>query len=414
MTHNIFVKCDVCGCIIDLKWQIGYLPKSIFKVNCGRCKTVIEGYLYTNNKPGFNYEIKNAKEINEKFDVDCDYIIPISGEILTEKMMSGEEQFRSTPFINMISLIGVENFSRFNDRFLNGMEKIDLLKEKCNRINELYLNKEYKYLKKMLKDDFDITIKKYNENNIMKEKLNVDILFFESFVIEDFFVMKDKMHKNYKKIRATNKKEYEKLLNFVECDIEKNERKIREVLNLFVEKYNCFIPILILEYVKPDKRINFYNNYAITTVNFEEIRNMYLKIYENVINASTIIIGLNNIMYREKYDCINNAIINKKNSIQDYIDMSKGNRIKFLEQNEFFNITIPNFDKDIRNAIGHEDIEYDAFHQKLKFDEKEESLMEYVFNIWNCYKCCLLLYEIILNIKLDIIEIKNKLNKNGE
>ncbi len=128
MTHNIFVKCDVCGSIIDLKWQIGYLPKNIFKVTCGKCKTVIEGTLNTNNhKPSFSYEIINAKEIHEKIDFNCDYIIPISGEILTEKMKDGKEQFMPTPFINIVSIVNIENFSMFNQRFLKGMERIEII-----------------------------------------------------------------------------------------------------------------------------------------------------------------------------------------------------------------------------------------------------------------------------------------------
>ena len=41
MTYNIFVKCDVCGSISDLKWQVGELSKNIFRICCGKCKTLI-------------------------------------------------------------------------------------------------------------------------------------------------------------------------------------------------------------------------------------------------------------------------------------------------------------------------------------------------------------------------------------
>lgn len=409
MTNNIFIKCDVCGSIIDLKWQIGYLKKSVFRVNCGRCKTVIEGTLYTNDNPGFSYEIKNATEIKAKLDFDCDYIIPISGEILTEKMRNGDEQFKPTPFINIVSLVGVEKFSIFNARFLNGMNQIEKLKNKCDRINELYVNKEYKYLKKMITEDFNVKRKKWDTRKILEEKYNIDLKFYNSFVNpKKYLILKEKIFKNYKKIKAISKLDYENLLNFLENDVDKFEKRIRDILNLFLENYNSFIPVLLLEYVDKIKINEIYDKYAITTVHFEDVRNLYLRIYENIIDVSTVFVGLNNIMYRGNYQKIDDTIINKKNTIQDYKEMSKGNKIKYLTQNEIFNLLIPKFDKDIRNAIGHEDIEYDTFSQKLKYDDKEMYLMEYVFNIWKCYELCLLMYDLVLNIKLDILRKNSK------
>lgn len=405
MTYNIFVKCNVCESIIDLKCQIGYLPKSVFRVNCGKCKTLIEGTLYVNDSPGFSYKIKNAEEIEPKLDLICDYIIPISAEIITEKMRNGYEQFKPTPFINIVSLVGMENFSTFNSRYLNGTDKIEKLKNKCDMINELYINEEYKYLKKMIIDDFKVKRKKWNTLKILEEKYCIDLKFYNYFVDQKKYInFKEKIFKNYKKIKSINKIDYQNYLDFLKKDIDKYEKRMRDTLNLFLEKYNSFIPVLLLEYVEKAKLDEIYEKYAITTVHFEDVRNLYLRIYENIIEVSTVFIGLNNIMYRGNYQKIDDTIISKKNKIQDYKEMSKGNKIKYLMNEEIFNLLIPKFDKDIRNAIGHEDIEYNAFSQKIKYDDKESYLMEYVFNIWNCYKLCLLMYDLILNIKLDILK----------
>ena len=407
MTYNIFVKCDVCESIIDLKWQVGYLSKSTFKVNCGKCKTLIEGTLLANN-PGIAYEIKNAREIEAKVDLNCDYIIPISGEIITEKMRVGEEQFRPTPFINISMMVGIEKFSIFNRRYLQSIEIIEKSKSKCDRINELYINKEYKYMKKMLIEDFKVKRKKWNNQIILEEKYYTDLNFYYSFVnIQPYMNLREKLFNNYKKIKSSYKAEYKKMLCFLKDDIDKYERRIRDVLNLFIEKYNSFIPILLLEYVGENKRQELFKKYAITTVNYEEIRDMYLRIYENVVEVSIIFNMLNNIMYRGDYSKINNTINNKKKDILEYKEMSKGNKIKYLSTEEMFNLLIPKFDKDIRNAIGHEDIEYNSFRQTLKYDDKEIYLMEYVYNIWKCYEKCLLMYRLILEIKMDILQEKN-------
>lgn len=405
MTYNIFVKCDVCGSISDLKWQVGELSKNIFRICCGKCKTLIECEVTTNNG-SFNYEFKNAKEIDAKLDSKCDYIVPISSEILTEKMREGKEMFKPTPFINIVSSVGFEKFSDFSYRFLRGVERIEKWKAKCDRLNDLYINKEFNYLRQMIKKDFNINIKKSNIKNVCKEKYNIDFNFYESFTNKtSYSIFKEKVLKKYKKIKAINKSDYEKLLEFLKNDIDNYEKRIRDTLNIFINNYNYFIPVLLLDNVNENKKNEIYRKYSITTVHFEDVRNMYLRIYENVIETSTIFIGLNNIIYRNEYDKIDDTVIENKSTIQQYKKMSKGNKIKYILKNEFFNMIIPNFDNDIRNAIGHEDVEYDAFNQKLIYKEGEMYLIEYVYNSWKCYELCLLVYEIIIDIKLELLKV---------
>ena len=405
MTYNIFVKCDVCGSISDLKWQVGELSKNIFRICCGKCKTLIECKVTTNNG-GFNYELKNAKEIDAKLYSKCDYIVPISGEIMTEKMRDGKEMFKPTPFINIVNLVGFENFSVFSYRFLRGVERIEKWKTKCDRLNDLYINKEFNYLNQMIKKDFNINIKKSNIKNICKEKYNIDFNFYESFTNKtSYSVFREKILKKYKKLKAANKSEYEKLLEFLKNDINNFEKRIRDTLNIFINNYNYFIPVLLLDNVNKNTKKEIYSKYSITTVHFEDVRNLYLRIFENVIEVSTIFIALNNIVYRGQYDKTDDIVKKKINTIQKYKELSKGDKVKFITQDEFFNMIIPNLDKNIRNAIGHEDIEYDVFNQKLIYKEGETYLIEYVYNSWKCYELCLLIYEIIIDIKLELLKV---------
>lgn len=401
MTYNIFVKCDVCGSISDLKWQVGELSKNVFRICCGRCKTVIECEVTANNG-GFNYKFKNAKEIEAKLDSKCDYIIPMSGEILTEKMRDGKEMFKPTPFINIVSLVGIDTFSNFSHRFLRGVERIDKWKIKCDRLNDLYINKEFNYLKQMIKKDFNINIKKSNIKNICKEKYNIDFNYYKAFTNQTSYSgFRDKVLKRYKKLKAENKNEYEQLLEFIKNDINNFEKRIRNTLNIFINNYNYFIPVLILDNINENKKKDIYSKYSITTVHFEDVRDLYLRIFENIIEVSTFFVALNNIIYRGKYDKIDDTVIKNKTTIQQYKKLTKGDKVKFITKEEFFNLIIPKFDKNIRNAIGHEDIEYDVFNQKLTYKEGETSLIEYVYNSWECYDLCLLMYEIIIDIKLQ-------------
>lgn len=411
MTHNIFVKCDVCGSILDLKWQIGYLPKSEFMVSCGKCKSTIKGTLYTNNKDvKLDYDIVNATEIENHSMYECDFIIPISGELITEKMRRGTEQYKPTPFINLTMLIGFNNFSIYQRRYLTGVNKLENEKNIYDRFNELYSSNQFDYLRKELSKNFNIKIKQRGLKETLEQKYNFDINFLTSFTnIARHIKIREKIFKNLKKLKGANKLEYEKLLLYFAEDIDKFEKKLRETLNIFLNNYNYFIPVISLEYINKEQIEEIFNKYALTTVDFEDVRSLYLRIYENIMESSILLIGLNNIVHRGDYSKIDDTIIARKNTIEQYKEMSKGNRLKYTLTNETFNSIFPNFDKDIRNAIGHEDIEYDIFNQKLIYKDGKSYLLEYVYNLWQCYEHCLLLYEIILDTKFNLLKLQNKL-----
>lgn len=409
MTHNIFVKCDVCGSIIDLKWQVGFLPRSEFIISCGKCKSTIKGILYTNKRDTkLSYDIVNAKEV--KPDFKCDFIIPISGELITEKMREGTEQYKPTPFINLTNLIGFDKFSIYQKRFLSGMDIIENQKNIYDRFNELYFNKKFDYLKKELKQNLNIKMKRGNLKDILQQKYKADIRFLAFFTsMTRYTKRQEEIFKNIKKLKGQNKLKYEKLLQYFSNDIDKFEKRINETLNIFLNNYNYFIPVLLLEYVDKNKIKEVCSEYALTTVQFDDVRSLYLRIYENVMEVSRLIIGLNNIIHRGDYEKIDDVIIPGKNNIEQYKEMSKGNKVKYTITNETFCSIIPEFDKDVRNAIGHEDIEYDIFKQKLIYKDGESYLIEYVYNIWKCYENCLLIYEIILDTKFNILKFENKL-----
>ena len=330
MTNNIYIECDVCGSILDLKWQIGFLPKSEFIISCGKCKSTIKGTLYTDNKNiKLSYDIVNAKEVEPNFK-QCDFIIPISGELITEKMRPGSEQFKPTTYINLTTLVGFYNFDIYKKRFLTGIHRIENEKNIYDRFNELYFNKKFDYLKKELKQNLDIKMKRGSIKEILENKYKADINFWTSFTdIVRYRKDKEKVVKNIKKIKGANKHEYEKLLGFFSNNMNKFEKKINETLNLFINNYNSFIPVMLVEYLDKNKKEEIFHKYAITTVDFEDVRELYLRIYENIMEVSGLLIGFNNIIHRGDYAKIDGTIINGKSTIEQYQKMSKGNKLKY-------------------------------------------------------------------------------------
>ena len=79
----------------------------------------------------------------------------------------------------------------------------------------------------MIKKDFNINIKKSNIKNVCKEKYNIDFNFYESFTNKtSYSIFKEKVLKKYKKIKAINKSDYEKLLEFLKNDIDNYENEV--------------------------------------------------------------------------------------------------------------------------------------------------------------------------------------------
>jgi len=94
------------------------------------------------------------------------------------------------------------------------------------------------------------------------------------------------------------------------------------------------------------------------------IRSFYQDVFETLAEFSDIVIGLDNIENRGSYDSFKNKLDMKK-----FREQRKGNKINFLDCNEFFSkiFNLPSHSNELRNAIGHNDFEYNGVKQELKY-----------------------------------------------
>ena len=76
MQTNVYLKCNICGAICDLKYQMGFSKKHPIRYRC-TCGVCIRGE-YTENV-GITFE--NATEIKQKNLPD--FVVHSSGELLT-------------------------------------------------------------------------------------------------------------------------------------------------------------------------------------------------------------------------------------------------------------------------------------------------------------------------------------------
>lgn len=393
MVTNFFIQCNFCKAIYRLRWQIGH-EKATVQIRCPKCNSRIHGYLSTNESSIIN--IHGAKEVSCD---NADYVQEISTEFLTHKIKAvAEFDDFITPFIrsNIYDHQNIMEYLHFIENHPNEFEVInDLLNEKSS-----------KYLKEKLRDDNNIYIN-ICKRAIKKYRLNsqVDLLMashqylmtmllrsgVDSSVASVMNDIKDLRIKYYEQVKEFSKlldnKGYYALLN----------SKFSKLTNIYNENYLSFVSTLITDDIS---KIDL-DEFGLSSVDYEDLLELYRKCYEFIGEFIIYIVGLNNIYERGDYNSFKNGIadIEEKVNKED-----KYNRIQsFVKKGEkFSNGFCETLNKIIRNAEAHFDVQYDIFKQiitftnkgKNKTDEEKLYLLEFAKETINIFGLCVLLWEI--------------------
>ena len=120
------------------------------------------------------------------------------------------------------------------------------------------------------------------------------------------------------------------------------------------------IPALALQYCK-DNSFDFEHEGS-TTSSFGSVKQFYLDVYEALGNLMIIPVALNNIKYRSDINAMN-PIEKNVNSLEDYIKLTKASRYHFCLASEVYTGFLQTLvNAKLRNAIGHNDVEYNSVH----------------------------------------------------
>ena len=128
-----------------------------------------------------------------------------------------------------------------------------------------------------------------------------------------------------------------------------------------------------------------YESEGTTTSNFDTVKQYYLDVYEALGNLLIVPVALNNIKYRGDYNKLN-PIEARNNSLSDFIGLTKANRYKYCIDTEIYTDKLRVIiNSKLRNAIGHNDVEYDTASQKITYipnprdrsRKEEEYLLEF-------------------------------------
>ncbi len=372
MTLNYFVKCPVCGTITRLRSPAGYVYKTPVRIHCGKCKTLLTGHFISDNENiKAYYTPSNCEEV---YDYDYDYYAEASGELLCTKLKTNNDksgllfQPNISPALSILCSIDLEQL----DKFINYACYATTLSEHLDDWQikyDLYLNHHN-----------DLICTKYNKDakrygySLDTEENITRFIYFSLFydcggIFKENEILKTLKLINYhfSHMNKTKLKEY--------IDILMQEERISLVQEKIFLTFKSFIKMI--PYLLPALGASFYNDKSsidkdelgLSTCSFDDIKPFYQDTFEVLSEFCDIIIGLDNIEKRNNYNTFKD-----KFTMKTFREQTKGNRIKCLDKNDFFaNVfNLKSNSNALRNAIGHNDYEYDGIKQILRYKRNKK------------------------------------------
>lgn len=411
MIARIYIECPVCKKITLMRYQMGFLDEHPINFRCGECETELEGK-FAKNK----IEFLNGKIVDND---DAMFVIPCSGELLTEKLKkinSYADVLAPSPFIGATLLMSSEKYLEFRQIIL---EILEFRKEDSywvKNVNSLYLKNKEALLcseiwKKLPKKKFPIE----NEMDKLRAVHHVNILQYMVLLGEEFELNSNLIYQQFNNLINDKRAQLDAYGMFLKRInvLHDWEQKIVDINNRMMNMIESFIPIIGIDYYSLEiKQIKDF--FAINTFKFEAVKELYVDLYELLTDMLPLLIGIDNLCVRSEFNNIripNSLNNNKITTLEELIDKTtKASRINYIETNEpFEKLVYGKLNQTIRNSIGHfnYDLLYsDVFEQVITFKhlkdsrkDVQKSLIEVCYEIWNMYKCIFVFDEIVYNMR---------------
>lgn len=369
MVYNHYIKCQVCGSITRIRLQVGHLKEHPIVVTCGKCKTSLLGKAYYNqNNRGFKLDFENADSIDNHIMNTGDYFAECSGEFPVSKQGEDNDSNLITisPFISQMMKMGdnienIETYWRAIAKLNNTSEKWTYYK----RILSLFENNS-PYLEQELKKEFDGPM---FPSKTEPEKLHtvhmIEIIGFCSSlkpeILSDLSFSDDILRLNPVQMKALN----DFLNSHDGYHLQQIQSQIYKTLDEFVDTYPALIPAISLQHSGEDP-FDFESK-GTTTSTFETVKQFYLDVYETLGNLMVIPVAFNNIHYRNDIN-ISDTIDSKAWTLEEFIKRTKADRYHFCTDTEKYTAFLKiKYNAKLRNAIGHNDVEYDPVSQLITY-----------------------------------------------
>lgn len=319
-----------------------------------------------------------------------------------------------------VSLFGFENYEMFQVSTHVFWNEITDKWQLVQRINDLWVNRKEDLTIKELNSYFKNENCLIGSNNAYQFVYKVNNRIFSP--VHDNTEYKKKIRYGLSLIKNTNAEGFEELFSFFsDSNLLYNfDKKFNSLFNDFVNVFPYLIPIFGLKFYDGDIN-SMLCGYGITTLSIEDIKSFYIDLYETLTEMLSLVIALNNLMHRNDY----RIMVSNPRKISDFsnfISLSKGNKKKFINSNEFFDCTfMDSMESNIRNAFGHNDYEFRGSTQEIIYntsgnlnDRREQSmfLAELCYNTLNMFLSLLNFYFLVYYVRRTKYAVTNSLSSH--
>jgi len=417
MVHNYVCSCSICNTPIRLRFQVDHYDIPV-NIHCPVCSTLISGTIIIKNddepvsldqNQWFQYQIKNVHETNDK----PIFVAELSAEFFQRKLRKDDEIPDITPFLRMMMLGGEESVLNLQSLH-KSYDGLLMMKDSIKNLSNLWINNKFDILIQNLEKDDPYTSVLKSSDYVYAAKSMIDArlilhharkYWLSGLLNKQTFVEADKVRITvhgkpflYPEIARFSNYLYGKNM-FLDFDI-----KILKLTEEYIDLFPLLIPI-VNSYEIID-RFDL-NELGVTTVSYENLVDFYMDMYETYCDHCDLIIGMNNIMHRQKFD----SFSNRKGSNFDEIVSSVGSKYNKVNQlvngSEVFGNTYKSVvNNNIRNAIAHRTFNMDVINQRINFIDrnKDKEKINSLYFVEFGVLCLKLFYQ--LNV---LYEVKHQL-----
>lgn len=377
MITRYHLLCPGCNSSIRLRIGIGLEEIQPFFIVCPKCKAIIKGRLIIVGLGEANLKMDEAVLITDNLE-NPDYSITLHPDLPAISQASEMWEEGGSPFIYQSMIIGTEEMGKFQKRYNNVRNIIENEKIKILRFITYYKTKNWELFnsegKGLLHDNWKDCI---NELDAIDSLVRVlEILFLLICYDNKYPKLKIEFSKLYGLFLKSNEIALKSFVNEFNSTIELDnmESDLFCSLEYIFNKLPVFAPAMIIQHYPKNKLANL-QKFRIMHDEFDSLKTHYLDSFETCHSLLIIMIGMQNLIYRQNHNVFQNSIIkDTPKSIKNYQKLTSNDKAKFLpelkllgtEWNWYFN-------RKMRNAIGHRKIRHNLETGYLILDNKEET-----------------------------------------
>lgn len=414
MVYNMYIKCEVCGTVTRIRLQVGWQEEHPIAITCGECGVSLKGKVFIGqDQPDLRFEFENAEQL-EQVD-EPDYAVECSGEFVTLKLCKGKELHEEviTPFIRYQQKVGgLDKYGKFTEGLSTLMRTVCIWPQ-YERILQLSKcgNKEYliQEIKKLFPKEFSNC---RDEFEIMRGVRMVEVHGLLSPLKSDI----SKVSEIGASIFKLEKQKVNSFIDFLNqhkgYSLLELQDSINKLLGEFVKVFPYLVPAFSLQFC--DYKLVDFEKEGTTTSTYSDVKEFYLDVYETLGNVLIIPAAIDNIKYRNDSNVFECNDVNI-DSLDKFISATKAGRFHLYNTKEIYMRPLNvKYDQKLRNAIGHNDVEYDTLSQKIKYipDSKNRNkmltkyLLEFEIEALSMFQAVLVISEYVY--RLRELELINK------